>query len=177
VADDVVLHTNDTVMVFEGLYRSLYDQVRVIYCYRKGGLAVFASMAVARRTNEWNYYSKKPVEPFEMDIDLFVRSLDSYYQCHKYHLQELKDRYGPDRLTVICYEDLFYSPDHRLYVCERLGLEFRPMPELPGPPNGREASTGRSPRNYREIISNYHELEKAFDEHFQRNPPPWVNGE
>lgn len=175
--DHVILHTNETILAFEGLYQWLYDKVHVIYCYRRGGLAVFTSLAVAQRTNQWNYYGKTQPESFEMDVNEFLESLDNYYICHRYFIQELRRVYPPNQLTVLCYEDIINSGDHRRYVCDKIGLEYFPITEFCGPQNDHESTRGRSPWNYREIITNYNELEQAFNEHFQRNPPPWINGE
>lgn len=174
--DDVVLHSNNGNFILEKLYKILYESARVIYVYRKGTLALLASLAVAEKTEEWNYYTNLPVEPFEMDVKKFLADINGYYKFHRFIWQELQLTFPPERLDIFCYEDILAAEDPRLYVCEKLGLHYIPLQPFVGPlPKKDIPRRGRNPRNYREIITNYAELEKAFEEHFKQNLPPWVS--
>lgn len=173
--DHVIWHTNESLTVSEGLiYRSLIDTVKVIYCYRMGGLAVFASLAVAERTGEWNFYKNDYVEPFEMDVDKLLRDLDHYYVFHDLCMRDLPALYPPDRLSIICYEDLMAAQDRRKFVCDKVGLEYFPEDTL-FQFEDETVKRGKNPRKYHEIIKNYAELLRASDEHISRCPPPWVS--
>lgn len=170
--DDVILHTNDSDLVIDRLYAHLYETCRIVYCYRQGTVAIFTSLAVAKVTNEWGYYTAEPVEPFKMDVDEFIDNIKNYYVYHRYTITELRRVFPPDRLSVVCYEDLFRALDRRQYICEKLSLEYIPINEQVLDEQFRR---GRNPRRYREIITNYSEIEQASENLMKQLLPPWVD--
>ena len=173
---DVIFHTNDsTTLVPNHLYQILYETSTVIYCYRKNIMAMCVSMSVALKTGEWNFYSNDPVEPFDVDVDEFIFDVEEYYWFHSYSTERLQQIFPPDRLFIVCYEDVLTAQNPRQFICEKIGLEFRPLETIVGPEDDGVVSRGKNPRDYRKIIKNYAELEKIYNEYIQKHPPPWVS--
>lgn len=107
------------------------------------------SYLVARRIDEWFFYSDKYIEPFDIEPRVF----HMVQHGHQEWQQQIDTQVRPIYSHVIDfeYEELIAHSDRvEDYVAARLGI-----PNLGGQ---KDWSQNRNPRDYRSLVRNYRDL-------------------
>lgn len=127
-------------------------KVRVVHLYRNNKLAVYASLARARRSGVWATRAKGrgPSPAVVLDPDECASGLAELEEQERYFRRILKNR---PHLQV-SYEELTEAPDEHYHrILEHIGLAPEAM---------RLLTVKQSPRRLEDAVANFAELAQRF---------------
>ena len=144
-----ILHTHKAIKVLE---LNFSNDCFVVLCIRRNSFDALVSLAVARHTDEWYFYTDKTYPAFYVDPEEFQRDI----QGHRFQQNQLIETAQKYQIPhAICeFEELTMVDDPYEYVSKLI-------PYSGSIPDGT-IKKKQNPRDYKKIINNYNELEKIW---------------
>lgn len=142
----------------EVVFGSLFGdkELKIIILRRRNRIKTFVSWQLALQTGQWEVYrqSDLPARPITAKVDLVaLRRQIGFNEGYYEEIREALLDSGQEHLET-CYEDLFSVQEQ-----SRM-LRFLGLPDLH--PDQRVQSVKQNPKDLREIVSNFDELEIAL---------------
>ena len=124
-----------------------------VACVRHNSFQKIISQEVARYTNEYNNYTDQQFDPFWIDPKRFALELSDDQKLTVRFLQSLEQQ--KINHCVSKYEDLVAADDPYAYIAKLIN---HPVPDQYPP-----LPDHRNPRDYSQLVTNYHELRNIWD--------------
>ena len=141
------IHTHDLVPL------PPHPQSNLIICDRKDLFASIMSMCVAKRTNEYVQYSRKTIEPFEIDCNGPESEFAYQFRWHKWYQQTCltcKNSTLYKNIEVFYFEDFIHNNQT---VLDRLNITL----------TSSVSNSTKSPHRIKQLIKNYNQCKDMFN--------------
>ena len=124
----------------------------LVICDRKDLFASIMSMCVAKRTNEYTEYSKKSIEPFDIDCNGLESEFAYQFRWHRWYQQTCLHSESSmlyKNIEIFYFEDFIHNY-HTVF--DKLKIT----------PIGQIEDSVKSPHSINKLIKNYNQCKDMF---------------
>jgi Sulfotransferase domain len=133
-----------------------WPQLKVILLRRRNLLESLRSFKQARKSGQWLVHSADGPAPVPPQVTLPVADCEDYFLSAEAFYRSVFDRFAPEMVHVMWYEDLLDQPD----ICLDRVWDFLRIP--PHRLSGRPQLQRQESRPLSETVKNYAELRDHF---------------